>query len=574
MSIIITSEAKCRDCYKCIRYCQVKAISINNEQAQVVEDRCILCGKCIEVCPQQAREVVSYIDEFERYLQGDERVIVSLAPSFLAATTFSTPWKIVAGLKELGVDRIEETALGAEIISSEYQKYYKQNDKTIISSCCPTIVKLIEKYYPGLIAKLAPLVSPMIAHARMIKNRFGEECKVIFIGPCISKRDEPDWGDQDNPVDLVLDFEEVVNYFKEKGINPDKLTDAFPELPSSQARLYPLERGILKVAGIKDTLTAEVISVSGIDEARELFEDMEKGLIKPAFVEALACKGGCIGGPAMANDLSVYFRKKNLNKYLQELPANSECSRTKEMTMDLKKEHQYRKSSNKMPSEKEIRDILALIGKFTPEDETNCGGCGYPSCREKAIAVYQGLAQPEMCVSYMREKAESLSHVVVDTSINGIVIVDENMIIQEFNPTANRMFNRRGKKWKGKPLSVFVDPADYEYVWETREMIVEKYKEYPQYGLITRESIYPLEKYGVVIAIISDVTKEEKRKNELNNMKHEALDRASQVIQKQMQVAQEIAGLLGESTAETKATLLELIEIMNKKEAKASGDES
>lgn len=215
-----------------------------------------------------------------------------------------------------------------------------------------------------------------------------------------------------------------------------------------------------------------------------------------------------------------------------------------------------------------------MTGKTSPEDETNCGGCGYPSCRDKAIAVYNGLANPEMCIPYMREKAESLSHAVVDSTLNGIIIVDKDMIIQDFNPAANRMFNRRDIKAKGKPLSTFIDPGDYIDVWENQEMITDNCKQYPQYELITRETIYPLPKYGVVIGIITDVTEEEKTRAEIDNMRQEALDRASQVIKEQMRVAQEIAGLLGESTADTKATLLELKEIIGQREAKTNGDES
>lgn len=574
MGTIITSEAKCRDCYKCIRYCQVKAIGIDNDQARVVDERCILCGRCIEVCPQNAKSSVSYIDKFSSFLEGDSEVVVSLAPSYLAATSFSTPWKLISALKKTGVDWVEETALGAEVISREYHKLYHRLEKEVlISSCCPTIVNLIEKYFPDLKDYLAPLVSPMIAHAQMIKKRYGEGVKVVFIGPCISKKEEPDWTSNENPVDLVLDFNELVMFFQEQGLSVESLPDLYPDQPSYRARYYPLKNGILEVSGIDNSISGDVLSISGIEEATELFQDIQEGKVKPRFVEAMACQGGCIGGPAMANNLSIFSRKRRLHNFVQELPG-ARVREIKEDSIQLKRTYQPRQPEEKMPTEEEIREILALTGKFSPEDETNCGGCGYPSCREKAIAVYQGLAQPEMCVSYMREKAESLSHAVVDSSLNGIIIVNENMKIQEFNPAANKMFNRKGIKTKGKPLSTFVDPRDYKYVWESKDMIIDKYKEYPEYELITRENIYPLEKYGVVIAIISDVTEEEKRNNEIDNMKQEALNRASQVIQKQMKVAQEIAGLLGESTAETKATLLELMEIMNKKEAKVSENKS
>ncbi|AZO96295.1 [Fe-Fe] hydrogenase large subunit C-terminal domain-containing protein [Halocella sp. SP3-1] len=572
MAIILTSEAKCKDCYKCIRHCPLKAIGLNDDQAWVIEERCILCGRCIEICPQNAKTTVSAIDILDKYLLDGEKIAVSLAPSYLAATTYQTPWKLVAGLKELGIAVIEETALAAEIVSREYYDVcHDEGNDSLISSCCPTIVSLIEKNFHSLIDKLSPVMSPMMIHARLLREKLGEDYKIIFIGPCFSKKEEISW-DEDNPLDAVLTFEEIIEFFKDKGIEADSLADIYPDCISSRARAYPLHRGILEVAGIKGSLLGDVITVSGVEEAIEVFKDMEEGLISPRFVEALGCKGGCIGGPAMANDYGVAHRKMRLSEFIEDTPRFNEENDISPRNYQRKYRHYQQK--DKLPSEEEIREILALTGKFTPEDESNCGGCGYSSCREKAVAVYNGRAEVEMCIPYMREKAESLSHAVVDSSLNGIIIVNEDMIIQEFNPTAEKMFNRKGIKPKGKYLSSFVDPADYIEVRDNQEIITDKYKEYEQYSLITRESIYPLEKYGVVIGLITDVTAEEKRKAEIDDMKLSALNKAKRVIREQMKVAQQIAGLLGESTAETKATLLELIDIMNRKEANTGEDES
>lgn len=573
MGTIITSNAKCRDCYKCIRYCPVKAIGMNDDQAWVVEEKCVLCGKCVTICPQKAKSTNSYIDEFKDLLNSNEKIAVSLAPSYLAVTDYSKPWKLVAGLKKVGVELIEETAIAAEMVSSAYKKVCEENkQESLISSCCPAIVDLIKKKYPGLLDYLAPFMSPMLLHGRMLKERLGKEWKVIFIGPCFAKKEEAILTDGIFPVDGVLTFEELTGYFNDIELEPELLADIYPDNISSKARPYPLQRGILEVAGIEDDLYTEVSTVSGLEEVMALFEDMTRGDVLPRFVEAMACKGGCIGGPAMGSESGLASRKKRLISFIDE---RTDIGNNKEnyLTISLNKKHIPVQCSNlSLPSEEEIKEILAQTGKFTIEDETNCGGCGYHSCRENAIAVYQGLAEPKMCVSFMRVRAESLSHAVVDTSMNAIIIVDENMVIQEFNPAANRMFNRKSINAKGKDLRVFVDPSDYISVWQQQRMINDKYKEYQQYNLITRENIYPLEKYGVVIAIIADVTEEERHKNEIDNMKVEALNKARRVIRDQMKVAQEIASLLGESTAETKSTLLELIEIMNKKEAKSNGD--
>ncbi|MFW6035401.1 MAG: [Fe-Fe] hydrogenase large subunit C-terminal domain-containing protein [Halothermotrichaceae bacterium] len=637
-AVIKTSEAKCKDCYKCIRHCPVKAIGLKDEQAWVVEEKCILCGKCIEICPQNAKSTRSYLSQFREYLDNDEKIAVSIAPSYLAAAEYENPWKLINTLRKLGVSIIEETAIGAETIAKEYRALYDnicnenditlnsniddindeenttdekkkdrvENNAPIISSCCPTVVSLVEKNYPELINNLAPLISPMKVHAQLLRKRLGADWKIVFIGPCVSKKDElnkvsvfRDKSSDFKGPDLVLDFKEIIRLFNNKGINPDALADSYPD-QYSQARAYPLHRGILEVSGINDSLLGDVITVSGVDELIEVFDDIEANT-QLGFIEALGCKGGCIGGPCMANDKGIISRKSNLIKYINDKQVmrsdiNEKHSRNRDKTckkINNKKRVEYNNADQKdvnsiyknlqkeielrrqyiqaevseIPGEAEIEKILSLTGKVNKEDETNCGGCGYASCREKAVAVYQGLAEPEMCIPYMREKAESLSHAVVDSSVNGIIIVNEDMKIQEFNPAADKMFNRNGVKSKGKPLETFINPADFCQVKKTQKMISGKYKEYPEYDLVTRENIYYLEKYGVIIGLIADVTSEEEQKAEIDNMKQEALDKAKRVIYEQMKVAQEIAGLLGESTAETKTTLLELIDIMNRKEA-------
>ncbi|HYH02310.1 MAG TPA: (Fe-S)-binding protein, partial [Bacillota bacterium] len=272
------------------------------------------------------------------------------------------------------------------------------------------------------------------------------------------------------------------------------------------------------------------------------------------------CQGGCIGGPGMNESMSIAARRTQLCQ----LAANQESGISPNMTimkMDLHRKHHYTGKAPVLPEEKEIRRILALTGKNTPEDETNCGGCGYSSCREKAIAVFQGLAEPEMCIPYMKNKAESFSNTIVETTLNAIIVVDEELRVQKFNPAAIRMFKMLPKEAEGKALNLYLDPTDFRTVLELQKTFV-GIRSYPQLGLTTRQTIYALPKYKAVIGIITDITAEEARKEKFDELRRAALERASRVIHEQMQTAQEIAGLLGESTAETKATLLELIDIM------------
>ncbi|NPV81139.1 MAG: 4Fe-4S binding protein [Firmicutes bacterium] len=570
MSTIVTSEAKCRDCYKCVRHCPVKAIAIKDSQAHVVEENCLFCGRCVNVCPQKAKSTVSQISKLDDFLKAGEKVIVSLAPSYLAATEYSTPWKFTAALRQLGVDRIEETAVAAEAIAEQYARLFNsQGNSTIITSCCPVVVNLIEKYFPRLVGSLARLMSPMAAHARMIKKERGEDVRVVFVGPCFAKKAEPGLGDAEDALDAVITFEELLGYFSLNGIAPETLEDVYPDRISTHARTYPLRYGILKASGLEGIPYDDMPVISGVEECMETFKDMEEGHLSPRFVEAFGCAGGCIGGPAMANNLGISARQKRLLKFSREIDSAAKAQEVHMIPqVSLSREHSATPLDEAMPTEEEIRKILALTGKFSPEDEKNCGGCGYSTCREKAIAVYRGLAEPEMCVTHMREKAESLSNIVVDTSLNAIIVVDKDMVIQEFNQAANRMFNRKKIPPKGKHLSAFIDPTDFKKVWDEQKIMVNLRKQYEQYGLVTRQMLYPLPKYGVVIGVITDISSEEAQEQELANMRREALTRASKVIREQMRIAQEIAGLLGESTADTKATLLELIEIMERSEGK------
>jgi uncharacterized Fe-S cluster-containing protein len=392
--------------------------------------------------------------------------------------------------------------------------------------------------------------------------------RYIFIdSDSYGKKAELDWETEGNPIDAVLTFEELELWLRKKGIDPENLPDCQPDRRSITAELFPLKQGILKSAGLADGLERQYISVTGIDECTETLRDLASGLIQPAFVEAMACPGGCVGGPAMGNTLGTNARRERLFHFAQTTAPREGAAALPQVF--LGKQHQAAGHNEVMPTEEQIREVLRLTGKNSPEDEANCGGCGYPSCREKALAVLRGMAEPEMCIPYMRQKAESFANAIVDTTLNAIVVVDYNMVIQEFNPAADLLFNRKMVPAKGKLLSAFIDPADFIKVRETQKALSDQQRAYEQYNhLVTRQMIYPLPEYGVIIGVINDVTTEEVRKVKYENMRRAALDRAGRVVREQMRVVQNVAGLLGESTAETKATLMELLEIMEEGEGR------
>ncbi|OCL25809.1 iron only hydrogenase large subunit [Orenia metallireducens] len=559
MSLITLSESECKDCYRCVRDCAVKAIKINNGQAEVVKEKCINCGHCIEICPQNAKSVNNHLSKLTKLLE-EEKVVASIAPSFPAAFDCS-PGQLVKGLKKLGFFAVEETSIGAEVIAREYKELLEGWEKTLISACCPAVVSLVEKHYPELVSYLSPTISPMVAHAKLLKKRF-KDLKVVFIGPCIAKIKEIDWKSSKSAVDLAITFDDLKDLFSLKGIDYRSLDeDQFKTNSGNWSRAFPVENGVLKAADIDFGLSTEILSVSGLAECMKTFEDILNGEISPKFIEAMVCAGGCINGPGIKSELSINSRKERVIKYAQQESIEDEFD-VNEIKIDISRGYLNRRIEDKIPTENQIRLILSQTGKFSKEDELDCGGCGYNSCREKAIAVYQGLAELKMCIPYMKGKMESLADIIVESSPNAIIVVDKDMTIQKFNSKANELFNRNNEIAIGHKLYRYIDPKDYLDAWFNKKSISQKKIEYKQYNLICEQSVIPLIDYELVIGIITDVTERENHKERVAKMKDTTLEKANQVIHKQMKVAQEIAGLLGESTAETKAILYELRKLM------------
>jgi len=565
MSVLEVHDASCKDCHRCLRECSVKAIAFEDDQAKIIDEKCIYCGKCINVCPQDAKVPRNELKMFSSYLKSNKKVAVSIAPSFAAAFNLDSSYRIVGALKELGVDIVAETSQAAEYIAAEYQDLVRDNFKSLISSCCPAVVNLVEKHYPELIPYLSPIISPMNLHAELLKKKYGDDIKVVFIGPCIAKIDEADSHQGKYKIDAVLTFDHLKDFMKEKSISPyEEKKLSFDESCFSNASSYPLEKGAIKTAALEEGLESEeIVSVSGVKNCMEVLDDLKKGSLNANFIELLACEGGCINGPAIDKELSKAKRKQLIKKYTAEKiernNAKNEFNRDK---LSLERIYKNKKYNFPEPSEEDIEEILESIGKYSKEDETNCGGCGYDSCREKAIAVYQGLAKRKMCIPYMKSKAESLSDIIVESSHNAIIVVDNDLIIQEFNPVANEMFNKKGRSPVGEPLSRFIDPELFEKVLKENTGIKHRKVSYEEYDLVTDQTIFPLEEYGVVIGIFTDQTEQERQKEEMREMKELAADKAADVVHKQMEIVQEIAGLLGETTVETKSALYELTELI------------
>lgn len=562
MKYIEVNQDNCKSCYKCLKVCMVKSIKFDDDdKANIVDKECVLCGRCVDVCPQEARYVNTDLSKIKNWLNDENiKTFVSIAPSYLSV--FEKNFKKIAGvIKQLGFDYAEETAVGASYATTEYCKIINEGKKNnIITTTCPTINMLITKYYPELTGYLAPVLSPMLIHGKLIKEKYGKDIKVIFIGPCLSMVKEAD--DFNQYVDAAMTFNQFVQMIDDNGISIDEIEEIPFNQKSSYSRIYPIKDGILmdlrcKLDGYNLNGKAgryTTVSVSGLHEVRSLLEEIERGEVNNVFAEVNACRGGCVNGSMQPNNDGAWYKDRiMITEYASEA-EQSKCDFTENISRKFISEN----VSGNMPTEEEIQAILQHIGKFSKEQELNCGSCGYSSCREKAIAVYQKKADIYMCLAYMTDINQTLSNVILSVTPNIIIAVDKNMIIKEFNVAAQRLFKISRNEALNKPLSNFISTENFEKVFKEKKNLLDIKVKYDNLDIITNQKIAYSENENVAVAIITDITKAEASKEKNYKTKLESVDMAQKVIEKQMMVAQEIASLLGETTAETKVTLNKL----------------
>ncbi len=563
MNVIGFKEAKCKNCYKCVRNCEVKAITVKDSQAYIMDDKCILCGHCLEICPQNAKSFISDLDRVKAYIAQGLPTIVSLAPSYLGVLKYKSTGQVITALRKLGFTAVRETAEGAAYVTHEYNQLLDAGTmENIVTTCCPSVNDLIEIYYPSLTKYMAPVISPMIAHGKIIREEYGNDVKVVFLGPCIAKKREAE-GDPRTigVIDAVINFREFEEWLSEENIDLMQLEDSPLDNPNPLVnRLYPISSGVLSsvVASSSKTGHYRKFYVHGIKNCIDLFESMNRGEITGCFIEADICNGGCIKGTAVDRESISRFKVKlDMEETIPKEPVSNDYFNLN-TAIDLSKNFFDHSPKDAIPSEQQIMNILSKIGKIHPEDMFNCGACGYASCRDKAIAVFQGKAELNMCIPYMHDRAQSMSNIVLDTTPNIIIVVDSEMKIMEFSRAAEKLFNISRAKAKEMYLYEFIDHSDFQTVMDTHQNILGKKVVYPDLNFTSLQSIVYMKEQNLVLGIFQDISYEEEQNRKAYIVKMETIEMAQKVIDKQMMVAQEIAGLLGETTAETKVTLTKL----------------
>ncbi len=544
-------KSNCKSCFRCVRKCPVKAIRFSGNQAHIIEDECILCGRCVVECPQNAKQIVDGTETVKVLIQSGAPVVVSLAPSFVANYEGSGIGAMREALLKLGFHSVEETAIGATVVKTEYERMLREDDRdVVISSCCHSVNLLIQKKFPSLIPLLADVMSPMQVHSAQIKKKI-EGAKTVFIGPCVAKKDEAE--QFYDTVDAVLTFEELDEWLKAEGIEIRRESDSDDE---SRARLFPTAGGILRTMKERQP-DYRYITVDGTENCIAALRDIERGRVHKCFIEMSACVGSCIGGPVMSKqDYSLITDYVTVSEF-----AGEEDFKTEPFTpTEISKHFTHIEQNLQMPSNLEIMTALRKMGKFRPSDELNCGTCGYNTCRDKAIAICQGKAEISMCLPFLKDRAESFSDTIVNHSPNGIIALNEDLEVQQINDAARKIMNiRLASDVLGESVVRILDPSVFLQVKSSGRTAIDRVylAEYKKY--VDRTVVYDKDS-RTIIGIMRDVTDEELERERKEEMARHTAEVADKVVEKQMRIVQEIASLLGETAAETKIALTKLKE--------------
>ena len=570
---IYTEVNNCRDCYKCVRTCPVKAIQIRDAHAEILHDRCTYCGTCVNECPNGVKVIRNDLDKVQMAFLSHRKVIVSLAPSYLSEF-HGLEDNFVRALYKLGFDAVSETAIGAALVSQALDMYVIEHGQAnFISTACPSVVELVRKYFPECIHELAPVPSPLQTHSAYLRHLYGNDIVVVFIGPCIAKKVEADA--HPGYPDIALTFREVEQWLEEENIQLETIDTGIPvefvPAKAGKASIYPIENGQIETSKIwmNKFVEQNVLSVSGVDRIMSGL----RGTHTDDFLEALNCDGGCINGPGTSRSDSAVVRKKAVaSSVMQRLSEpdifDGDAAFAREV---LRKGYGILNADPPQAatvtgldfSEDEIQKALQKLGKNGPEDELNCGGCGYRTCRDMARALIAGISEAEMCVTKMRKDAESKVDILLSTIPNGVVIVDSDLNIADLNKRFVDIFEEYPegfldaeglRSFRGSPVSMFVPFAE-----KFREQFYMKkpaqYR-FKHEGKVMRVTFFLVESKTLLGAMFEDITTPVVRREAV-------IEKAEDVIVKSLTTVQKVASLLGESAAETEIVLNSIIEEFN-----------
>lgn len=542
----------------------MKAIRVESGQAAVAAERCVCCGTCIRECPQKAKTFRNDVERARRILAAGGRVAASVAPSFAG---FFREWewmRLPSALRQLGFSFVAETAVGARHVSDATARFMGDHpDRVHVASSCPAVVAFVERYRPERTRDLVPVLSPMLAHAKLLRARLGADSRVVFIGPCVAKKAEAERPEHAGLVDCALTFAELLELFEMEGVALAALEESdFDERAPARARFYPLLGGCMRAASRgTGLLDSETLAVSGIRKVEAALALPMDGAGALRLIEPLFCYEGCIGGPAIPGDGNPFERRAKLLSYAAG-QSDAAAEEDTSCAVGLRTSFRAAPLEDHVPiTEEAIRLELEKTGKIGPENQLNCGACGYNSCREKAVAAIRGLAEAEMCLPYMRRLAESKTDSLIEGSPNGIVLVDEHLRILSMNPAFRKMF-LCSDAVLGRHISYLMDPDPFEKVAAGRDL-VEAVAEHKQYNRVCSHKVYRIPRENQIAGIFANITEEREREVKLRRLRAETVLQARDLLEHQTRMAQSLASFLGKSTAQGEQLVEKLLKLAN-----------
>ncbi|MBN1980061.1 MAG: 4Fe-4S binding protein [Chitinivibrionales bacterium] len=433
--LVVSVKELCRVCYTCVRECPAKAIRIEQGQAEVMSERCIGCGNCVNVCSQNAKKIYSSIDAVTGLLKNGRKAAALIAPSFPAEFCEFDYQTLCGMLKAIGFGSVHEVAFGAELVAAAYKTILEENpSKQYIATTCPAIVRYIEYYFPELVKNLVPIVSPMIAAARSLRHIHGSDLQIVFIGPCIAKKGEaPTCGDSVDVINGALTFGELRHIFLEEGILATQVKRSFFDPPyAGKARLFALSRGLLESAGIaEDLISSAIVSASGREDFHQALKEFEQGTLSVRLLELLCCKGCIMGAGMSKKNVPLFQRRFAISRYVQQrLVESTDNNRLDSALQSVNLSRTFAANDQRIaaPSSQLLSEILNKMGKDSLDDELNCGACGYETCREHAVAISKGLAESEMCLPYTIDQLKKTVQQLADS--NETVVSIQHALMQ------------------------------------------------------------------------------------------------------------------------------------------------
>jgi iron only hydrogenase large subunit-like protein/uncharacterized Fe-S cluster-containing protein len=541
---------------------------MHNGQAYVDEARCIACGTCIRECPQKAKTFRNDVAEVKRLLAGGGKIAVSIAPSYVAVYNDWQVKRLPSALRKLGFTYVGHTSLGAYHLACSSVALMKDcnTQNGYIATACPAVVNYVEKYQPQLISKLLPLVSPMVAHGMILKKKLGNDAKIVFIGPCVAKKTELEVVQNNKAVDVVLTFKELGELLESCDIELATCAESdFDEQPAGSAQLFPLSGGMLKTAGFEtDFLNLDVLAVTGFDNLKQSLAFSTENGNQNCFIEPLFCPEGCINGPGIDSEKNVFERKRDVVEFTNRKNAFQPLQSYPYSLFAA--EYKNRSDFNqKIILEEEIVKVLEQTGKADSKQQLNCGACGYSTCRQKAIAVIQGMAEPEICIPHMRRLAELRVDRILQKSPNGIVILDDKLNIISINPAFMKFFVC-SNAILGRNISYLMDPSAFEKLAEGAVDNLETALSFSSYNLVCQALFYALREERQFVGIFVDITNLKVNEQKLEQIKLQTITQARELLEHQMKTAQGIAKFLGETTARGEELIEKLMSLSDNDE--------